>query len=245
MWNDNVSFSAMTPLISTPSRVDDSYSCEDQPLPIFCGIAASSRDCKQDLKWHAVATKLILLSMRRLRPWLSSEDVPDILTLTRWIELDMMPKFDISNRNSESNILIILSLEVLKFLMESCEADRAAEIWKRRLMSRPPRKKFQEAKLMMKLMLRMIARSRLCAHSYSVFLHPIHTTMRVRSDVTLNIDTIWLTWTPSLTPTGKNTKYWIEQSYEYHDYIRLNYKLLEIDLMTTGKERALRLPMKD
>ena len=153
-------------------------------------------------------------------------------------------EFKIYNRNCENNTLKILSLDVLIFLMESCEADRAVERWPWRLTSRPPRKKWPTSNLMTKLMLRNSARSRLCVQSDSVFVHPIHAPMRVRLDVTLNKETIGLTWTPDLTPNGKNNKWRVDRNYECYENITLTSKLLAIDLMTNGKERALMLPTK-
>ena len=68
IWNNHANFSATLPPISTSSRVYVLYPCEEQSLPIFYGIATSSRNCKRNRKWHADAAKLMTSPRRCLRP---------------------------------------------------------------------------------------------------------------------------------------------------------------------------------
>ena len=79
MWNNDANFLATTSPISTPLHVDEFYSCEEQPPTIFCGIAASSRNCKRNHEWHIDVAKLMTSPIRRLRPqWIVSP------SLTLW-----------------------------------------------------------------------------------------------------------------------------------------------------------------
>ena len=68
LWNNDANFFATTPPILTPSQVDELYSHEEQPRPIWCGINASLRDCERNHEWHSDSSKLMSSPMRRIRP---------------------------------------------------------------------------------------------------------------------------------------------------------------------------------